>query len=882
MVSALKTLGLNAFRDFEIPGVPASGRHAPELSAIRSWVGPVTETAERALMAAAVGVKGYATVEDLPETAQPGTIAAVDDVGKFRFEDGEWLPFADPALDGVPTATGGNIQAQAFRQALGIFIFRPEDYVAPGEACGDGIVDDVVALNAASYAASQIKGAEVWLRPDGHYRVIGADWINHVGVTVRGQLSLPGVPGSSYTDLNRIWTHLGSRIDVAPNRTIRLRGACGLINCWTNRDGLNGQITAHSAAVRDAAFAGVHVTVEGDDTFLMNFMSLGAEYPWVCVGHNRPLLADIRWDASYGFKTQQTLDIPRGRNVHQFPYLTFGMPGNASESAEHQDHRPGVAYDFAGRNDWIQQDGFFAYSHLRVYRIRVSSEGPGVGEKPITIQLNNCGADGLAFPAAPWVVPDSVGFELVGNVSEVRLIAPTAAARDLGYLINLSSPTAKCTLVAPDAHGCRRGLLAAGGVVEIVGGTFRGLNGIYGNVVVEGVGIETQGHGRVVIGPDSSVEGFAVSLKGNDLPGSFIGRPRVDSAAILGLAQAQVPITGTTAQPSGEYRSHMIVGPANAVLGTLGTLGEPGRTDAFYFLNATKFPADSNVDVGQDGEDLTISAAHVLMLMDVGDGWSIVRSTVTIPPEDPGEPDPAPPMNLAPPVISGTPRVGSTLTAGGSAWNPPGTSYSGQWRKNATAIPGATTTSYTCISGDLSAMIDYVETATNADGTSSVASAAVGPVAAATGAITDYDTFVAAMTAKATDGSANWNDPVPNLNGKWITTVSGAPSGNMRGSSWGARAFEYESVVSRILQHGLPNSAAMTAQVAGGFVIFFEVVRAFDYDAGEPGYDRNDYDSLARGASEGIRLSKVIYWDGTTAKEMSPMSSSGPTSYIHS
>lgn len=882
MVSALKTLGLNAYRDFEIPGVPASGPYSPELPAIRAWVGGVTDTAERALMAAAVGVKGYATVEDLPETAQPGTIAAVDDVGKFRFEDGEWLPFADPALDNVPTPTGGNIQAQAFRQALGIFIFRPEDYVLPGEACGDGVVDDVVAFNAAIHDASLIKGAEVWLRPDGHYRIVGADLIVKVGVSIKGALTLPGVPGSSYADLGRIWTHLGSRIDVAANRTIRLKGACGIIGAWTNRDGLTGQITAHSAAVRDAAFAGVHVTVEGDDTFLMNFMSLGAEYPWVCIGHNRPLLADIRWDASYGFKMQQTLDIPAGRDVRQFPYVTFGMPGYQPASAhpDHQDVRPGVAYDFVARNDWVEPSGFFAYSHMRGFRIRVASEGPGIGERPLTLILRNCGADGLAFTASPWVVPGSIGFEILGDVNEIRIVTPTTAARDIGYRINLSSPTAHVTLVAPDAHGVRHGVQAMGGVTVIDGGSIRGLNGFRRHTILEGVGLEASGHGRIVCGGGLVVEGFETEMQGNDIPGAFVGRPRVGSGAILGLAANQTiinTVTGT-AHPNWDYHTHMIVGPPNAVLGELGTHKDPTRTDVFYFLNTTILPHDGNIDVG--AEDMAVSARHALIMMDVGDGWQILTQSVDIP-TDPEPPDPEPPVNVAKPVITGTLRVGQTLAMSLGSWNPPGTSYERQWLSSDDPV-GTDSASYTLVSGDLGKMIGGSVKAENADGSATEYAVEVGPVAAASGAITDYETFVAAMTAKAYSGSVNWDDPIFYPSGAVITTVTGAPSGNMRGSSWGARAFEYESVVSRIIQHALPDSAAMAAQIAGEYLIYFEFSRWPDKDPGEAAYTRNGYTSLERGYTEAIRLDRVILWNGTTAVYILPPSETGPTTYIHS
>lgn len=788
------------------------------------------------------------------------------------------------ATAGKADKDGSNLsgaEAGSFRQAIGIFIFRPEDFVAPGAPCGDGIVDDVVALNAACHAASQIKGAEVRLRPDGHYRVIGADLIVGVGVTVKGNLTVPGVPGSSYAHIGRIWTHLGSRLDIASNRTVRLKGACGIVGAWTNRDGLNGQIEAHDTATRDAAFAGVHITVEGDDTFLIGFMSLGAEYPWVCVGYNRPLLADIRWDASYGFKMQQTLDIPAGRDVRQFPFVTFGMPGNQGVTAEHQDVRPGVGYDFVARNDWVEPSGFFSYSHMLGFRIRVASEGPGVGEKPLTLILRNCGADGLAFHEAPWVVPGSVGMEIVGDVSEIRIITPTVAARDVGYRINLSNPNAHVTFVAVDAHGVREGMQAMGGVVAIEGGSIRGLNGFRGNTILEGTGLKATGTGRFICSETLLVEGFETEIDGSDIPGAFIGRPRLGPGAVVGMAANQVIIdteTGT-AHPNWNYNTHMIVGPPMAVLGQLGTHKDPTRTDVFYFLNATVLPEDGNIDVG--AEDYAVSSKTALIMMDAGDGWSILNRSVDIP-DDPDPPDPAPPANLSPPTITGTLRVGSTITGNRGSWNPPGTEYDDMWDRDEEVIAGETSLTRVLTSDDLGKMIRFGVKAENADGPTTAWSAPVGPVLAAAGPITSYEAFVAAMTAKATEGARDWTDVLFETTGKFITTVTGAPSGAMRGSPWGGR-YVGQAVyphLSRVLQHCLPSSDEVAAQVAGGFVIYYEMTPRYGNEPGELGYDRNGYLSIDRGFGEVFVIAEVIYWDGSTAKVMKPFAGTGPTVYV--
>ena len=75
---------------------------------------------------------------------------------------------------------------------------------------------------------------------------------------------------------------------------------------------------------------------------------------------------------------------------------------------------------------------------------------------------------------------------------------------------------------------------------------------------------------------------------------------------------------------------------------------------------------------------------------------------------------------LTPPVISGTPHIGRTLTAGTGTWTSTGLAYRYQWRRDSAAITGATGRSYTLTAADRGKDIDVVVVATKAlhtDGT---------------------------------------------------------------------------------------------------------------------------------------------------------------------
>jgi hypothetical protein len=91
-------------------------------------------------------------------------------------------------------------------------------------------------------------------------------------------------------------------------------------------------------------------------------------------------------------------------------------------------------------------------------------------------------------------------------------------------------------------------------------------------------------------------------------------------------------------------------------------------------------------------------------------------------------PPPSGPTNISPPVISGTPQVGQTLTASDGTWTGSPTSFADQWLLGGSPISGATGATFVPVTADIGGLISVQVTATNANGSSSATSAAVGPV----------------------------------------------------------------------------------------------------------------------------------------------------------
>ena len=142
-----------------------------------------------------------------------------------------------------------------------------------------------------------------------------------------------------------------------------------------------------------------------------------------------------------------------------------------------------------------------------------------------------------------------------------------------------------------------------------------------------------------------------------------------------------------------------------------------------------------------------------------------------------------------------------------------------------------------------------------------------------------YAQFQAHIATLADKGAIAWGNWTDNGVGGYRTTAAAA-TGAMAGSSWNS-SYEYvaNSVVARIVQHGLPSQAVFDAQVAAGREIFLRVATTTP-DAAVTGLARNGYTSTSNGAAvlRGL-CTELIYWDGTQAQRMVPSSGTGPTPY---
>ena len=141
-------------------------------------------------------------------------------------------------------------------------------------------------------------------------------------------------------------------------------------------------------------------------------------------------------------------------------------------------------------------------------------------------------------------------------------------------------------------------------------------------------------------------------------------------------------------------------------------------------LNGTLIYQTSGASLGTAGVS-TIQIGN-----DTGaQAFTIVADTISV--QNGASTTPTPPVNTSPPIISGTPQDGQTLTASTGSWS--GTqpiTYGYQWQRcdsggaNCVAIAGATGPTYLATSADVGRTLRVVVTATNSAGSAGATSAA--------------------------------------------------------------------------------------------------------------------------------------------------------------
>lgn len=178
-------------------------------------------------------------------------------------------------------------------------------------------------------------------------------------------------------------------------------------------------------------------------------------------------------------------------------------------------------------------------------------------------------------------------------------------------------------------------------------------------------------------------------------------------------------------------------------------------------------------------EDVVFAAGSASFTRSAGEEPVRIQQVQTLP-------APAAPANTSAPAITGTARVGQTLsTTSNGVWTGnPAPTFAHQWRRDGVDISGATGTTYTLVLADLAASIDVEVTATNSEGSATANSNDIGPIEAALAAPVNTvlpvisGTTTVGQTLTCSEGTWTGN-PTPTYSYQWFddaVAISGATS----------------------------------------------------------------------------------------------------------
>ena len=139
---------------------------------------------------------------------------------------------------------------------------------------------------------------------------------------------------------------------------------------------------------------------------------------------------------------------------------------------------------------------------------------------------------------------------------------------------------------------------------------------------------------------------------------------------------------------------------------------------------------------------------------------------------------PAAPVCISAPVIAGEVYLGHQLMCSPGTWEGyPAPTYTYQWRRGSTNIPGATANTYTTVDLDLVQFITCNVTGTNASGNATRLSTQAGPIISLASQIwVGYGNSQSGMTFSAEDNSLFIKDltvPANDYHGYWVNPATG-------------------------------------------------------------------------------------------------------------
>lgn len=312
-------------------------------------------------------------------------------------------------------------------------------------AVGDGTTNDTPAFQAALNSLGG-KGGIVTV-PKGKKYLIDTGLTVPVNAVLRGPYVFVGSPGNNNS---APYGNMGCLI-LNSSVSITCQSGSGLEGLFIQRKGMT------FPTVNASAFAGTAVIGVGDDVFMRSSLIMGFAKAFYTTGCQRTLLEDVLFDCNNGLHIDNSLDVPKLRNCHGWPFATIQASAAGTSGASL--NRSGNAFWLSTAADWATIHGCFAYGYTTGFLL----DGVNI------VSLVQCGADNTK------TLDGSFGFRIINGCTDTTMSACQVAAHTTGiYLNHTTVANLHTKITGCDVFGnVSNGILVDGGDVTITNTNIR-------------------------------------------------------------------------------------------------------------------------------------------------------------------------------------------------------------------------------------------------------------------------------------------------------------------------------------------------------------------------------------------------------------------------
>jgi hypothetical protein len=336
---------------------------------------------------------------------------------------------------------------EAFELIGGVGSFLNAKYFG---AVGDGVTDDTAAINL--MLASALPGQQCWLTAPGQYLINSANVAIPIGVQLCAGWAPPGTTNNSSgggEPLNL--ATLNGAIILNPAYTITMASGSAVRGVPIYRKGLA------IPAANSAAFAGLAITIQGDDCRLEDVLVLGFANLSTSTNQVRGVYRYVWGDNQNGISVVGAFDVVRIENCHFFPYCTYSATAAATAH-----YRSGIAFQ---TNDCAEPSlaQNFCFAYYTGYSLEETGSGGFV----------DCKADGIYDPGGTGFVigngtptGGATACKFIGCVA----FANSSSTTSSGYTIYLE-PGDHVEFTGCSVSQCAGGFNVVQGEISINGGS---------------------------------------------------------------------------------------------------------------------------------------------------------------------------------------------------------------------------------------------------------------------------------------------------------------------------------------------------------------------------------------------------------------------------